>query len=174
MLLPVTQNWVAVGHDSQNQVFVNSLSSAKSKTELEKEGPSSSALVPLGNCAVVLHKWEKQCSWLMEGDTEQSFSLWEFIPEAPIDLLLSPAHPFSFVASISRLKWMQNCYSILFCQADPITHIVVVKLWLSYCLHVQDSCEVGKWRLGHSSRRNGYLILKTRIPASFLEYCFDH
>lgn len=47
---------------------------------------------------------------------------------------------------------MQNYCSILFCQADPITCTIVVKLWLSYCLHVQDSYEQGRMGLGHSSR----------------------
>jgi len=61
---------------------------------------------------------------------------------------------------------MQDYCSILFCQVDPITCTTVVKFWLSYCLHVQDSSEWGRMRLGPSSR-GAASFKKKRKPASF-------
>lgn len=74
---------------------------------------------PLQHSSNVL--W-KPCSWLMEVDTWERFSLWEFITETSADCSLSPWYPLSSTASISKLEQMQNYCSILLCQADPITN----------------------------------------------------
>lgn len=69
---------------------------------------------------------------------------------------------------------MQDYCSILFCQVDPITCTTVVKFWLSYCLHVQDSSEWERMRLGPSSRGAASFKKKKKTCLILDGYYFDH
>jgi hypothetical protein len=45
---------------------------------------------------------------------------------------------------------------------------MVIKFWLSYCLHVQDSCEAGRCEVCNSSNQSEWLLYFENKEASLL------